>query len=390
MRITGLDLIVIGPGSTSGWGITVSAAGRIAQKSGTWATPIYEQWLRVRTDEGIDGLSSASSSYITAGVTPVTLDLLRQHVIGEDPLERERLFQLLHRGGRFLYQKPGWFGAFDNCLWDIAGKVAGLPIHRLIGQVRDSIPAYLYPVGHMTAEDLGREMPGYVEWARDTLGVPAMKVGSRQGLAFDIALHTEVRKRAGDDFVLMSDGGAAYSLRESKELGLALEDLGYLWFEEPMYEQEMRWYKDLKRTLTRIPILANEMLMYDMNISTQWLLEGVTDLLRANAGNGATAVLKMAHLAELMGTTIELNSQGGLGGHVHTQLQCAISNTQFYEYPVGGQQMKAGLSHGAAGRELGIVNAPEIEGGRLKPSMEPGWGAVIDWEYVDKRTVAVL
>ena len=157
-----------------------------------------------------------------------------------------------------------------------------------------------------------------------------------------------------------------------------------------MFEQEMRWYKELKRTLNRIPLLANEMLMYDMNISAQWLIEGATDLLRANAGNGATAVLKMAHFAELMGTTIELNSQGGLGGHVHTQLQCAISNTQFYEFPLGDEGITSGASHGAAGRALGIENAPELEGGRLKPSKEPGWGAVIDWDYVNKRTAAVL
>tara|TARA_Y100001968_G_scaffold285153_1_gene284910 strand:+ start:200 stop:328 length:129 start_codon:yes stop_codon:yes gene_type:complete len=42
-------------------------------------------------------------------------------VLGEDPLQREKLYQLLHKGTRWCYQKPGWFGDFDNCLWDILG-----------------------------------------------------------------------------------------------------------------------------------------------------------------------------------------------------------------------------------------------------------------------------
>src|SRR5439155_67049 len=62
--------------------------------------------------------------------------------IAPDPLWREEIYQRLHLGTRWVYQPPGWFGNFDNCLWDIAGKVAGLPVCQLIGQVRDRIPAY--------------------------------------------------------------------------------------------------------------------------------------------------------------------------------------------------------------------------------------------------------
>ena len=46
---------------------------------------------------------------------------------------------MLHKGTRWVYQNPGWFGEFDNCLWDIAGKAAGLPVYALIGKVRDAL-----------------------------------------------------------------------------------------------------------------------------------------------------------------------------------------------------------------------------------------------------------
>ena len=46
---------------------------------------------------------------------------------------------MLHKGTRWVYLPPGWFGDFDNCLWDIAGKAAGLPVHAIIGKVRNRI-----------------------------------------------------------------------------------------------------------------------------------------------------------------------------------------------------------------------------------------------------------
>ena len=87
---------------------------------------------------------------------------------------------------------------------------------------------------------------------------------------------------------------------------------------------------------------------------------------------------KLAHFAELYGTTVELNGPGGLGGHVHVQLGCAIANTQYYEH----FERFAPLA-----RECGITNPPTPVDGCLTPSMAPGWGAEIDWDYVRTHTV---
>ncbi|NDE06003.1 MAG: hypothetical protein EBZ89_01255 [Chloroflexi bacterium] len=77
--------------------------------------PETETYLRVRTDEGIDGICTGAPS-------PAVMEVLRAQVIGADPMRREELYQRLHHGTRWVYQTPGWFGNFDNCLWDIAGK----------------------------------------------------------------------------------------------------------------------------------------------------------------------------------------------------------------------------------------------------------------------------
>jgi L-alanine-DL-glutamate epimerase-like enolase superfamily enzyme len=123
------------------------------------------------------------------------------------------------------------------------------------------------------------------------------------------------------------------------------------------------------------------MLMNDVNICAQWVLAGATDLVRVNARSGTTALLKLAHFAELYGTTVELNGPGGLGGHLHAQLGCAIANTQLFEHFARFAPLA---------REYGIVNPPEVVDGYLTPSTLPGWGAEIDWAFVKRHTVGTF
>ena len=65
---------------------------------------------------------------------------LKPIVMGQDPLDRERLYQGLMSRARQTTLRA--IGAVDIALWDIAGKVANLPIHRLLGSYRDRAPAY--------------------------------------------------------------------------------------------------------------------------------------------------------------------------------------------------------------------------------------------------------
>ena len=90
----------------------------------------YEYVLHVETDEGITGICTTPGDGHT-GLHPADVPQLQALVVGEDPLKREYLYQKLHQGTRWVYRSPSWFGGFDNCLWDIAGKVAGLPVYSL-------------------------------------------------------------------------------------------------------------------------------------------------------------------------------------------------------------------------------------------------------------------
>ncbi len=189
--------------------------------------------------------------------------------------------QLLHKGTRWVYQKPGWFGDFDNCLWDILGKVADMPVCELIGKVRDHFPVYL------TSGDAPlEEYLEVIEQGRE-YGVNAYKFHTYKGGKADISILRKVRETVGPDYLLLNDPVCSYDLREAIEVGRVMEELDFLWLEEPMHEYKQHSYQQLCRELT-MPVMSNETLMGDIELSTQWLLAGATDLLRANARFGTT------------------------------------------------------------------------------------------------------
>ncbi len=329
--------------------------------------------LKVETDEGVTGICTSPEG--SNGLTPSDIPQLKALVLGEDPLKREHLYQKLHQGTRWVYRAPNWFGGFDNCLWDIAGKVAGLPVYSLLGKVRDEIHAYYNTRGE-TIEDACES----AETALDE-GFVAVKDHFYHPVEENIRWLTAIRETVGDDIDCMHDPVAIYTYDEAVKVGHALEELGYRWFEEPLPERSHNRLVQLAGAL-EIPIMATETFMNDTDLCAQYLISGATDLVRQNARSGTTPLMKIAHLAELYGANVELNGPGGLYGLVHAHLLCCIQNTSYYEYFPGG-----GLDE--AGKQIGMLNPALPMNGKLKPPDAPGWGAEWDWDQFNKRVVAI-
>ena len=331
----------------------------------------YTQVMHVETDEGITGICTAGEG-VAGRINRDMFEQLRAIAIGEDPLARERLYQKLHTGTRWVYQPPGWAGALDNCLWDITGKAANLPIHALLGRVRDRIPMYLNIRGdskEAAAEDATRAVEN---------GFPAVKDHFYHPVEENIQWFRAIRDAVGPDIDLMHDPVGIYSYEQAVRVGRELEDLAYRWIEEPLPERQHNKMKQLCDALD-IPVLSPEMMMNDVDLCAQWLISGATDLIRGNARHGTTPVLKLAHLAELYGTTVELNAGGGLFGLVHVHLLSCISNTSYYEY-FGGQNERAG-------EEIGMLNPPTPDGAYMSAPDTAGWGAEWDWSYFNNKVV---
>jgi L-alanine-DL-glutamate epimerase-like enolase superfamily enzyme len=359
---------------------TVQGARRRWHRRALGAARDHLHVLHVRTDEGIEGVCTVGDARYRTMRTE-ELEALRAMCVGEDPFDRERLNEKLHLATRGLFGRAGWFGAFDNCLWDIAGKAAGLPVVALLGRARARCPAYLN-IG-------GGRGPGAqriaVEDARRAVaeGYPAVKDHFRDTPAANIALFRAVREAVGEAIDALHDAAlCGYTYPEALRVGRALEELSYGWFEEPLPDARQAELQRLCAAL-EVPVLAPETMMNDVDLSAQWLLSGATDHLRANARHGVTPLMKLAHLAELHGANVELNGPGGLYGLVHAHLVCAIRNTSYYEKFQGGTRDEMGV-------EIGLTNPALPVQGHIAPPDGPGWGAEWDWDYFRKVRVAEL
>ena len=355
---------------------TGQGAHRRWAKQGAGKSAEHVHVLHVKTDEGVEGVCTVGDARYTA-MRPEDLEQLRLLAVGEDPFDRERLAQKLHKATRGMFTRPGWFGAFDNCLWDIAGKVAGLPVHSLIGRARSRCAAY-YNFRSGSKEEAAADAKKAVD-----MGFLAVKDHFAGTADENIACFHAVRDAVGSDVDILHDAaGCDYTLQDAIRVGKTLETLRFGWFEEPLADRDQKNLQRLCAALD-IPILAPETLMHDVDLSAQWIISGATDALRANARLGTTPTLKLAHLAEMHGANIEFNGPGGLFGLVHAHLVCAISNTSYYEFFPGG-------SRDVRGREIGLLNPPLPENGFMTPPNDPGWGAEWDWKFFERKRIGEL
>jgi L-alanine-DL-glutamate epimerase-like enolase superfamily enzyme len=217
--------------------------------------------VRLHTDEGIVGIGEADTSpYLarTAIEMPSSHAVARgvgEILVGENPSDIRRLWDALFYG-TYHYGRAGValqvISAIDMALWDIAGKVAGKPVHELLGGATvDRVPVYASEVMPETAE----EVQGLAKKAVAG-GYRALKLGwgpLGQDLGRDVELVSAARDVLGPERDLMLDGGMAYTVDSALELLDRLADVHLYWFEEPFDADDFESYRALSdATETRI------------------------------------------------------------------------------------------------------------------------------------------
>ncbi len=221
--------------------------------------------VRVRTDNGLEGIGEADSSpevvksIIDAPFSHNIACGLRQLLIGENPLENERLWQKMYR--RTMYFGRTAVGitamaAIDMALWDLKGKHFGEPIHRLLGgKQHDHVLAYasiLFGRDGRATRDIGRR------WIDN--GYRAVKFGWEpmgQSERLDIELVEGARQGLGDDALLMIDAGCVWDARTALRRAHAFAPFKPEWLEEPLREDDVDGYVWL-RDRSPLPIAAGE------------------------------------------------------------------------------------------------------------------------------------
>jgi L-alanine-DL-glutamate epimerase-like enolase superfamily enzyme len=211
--------------------------------------------VKVTTAEGYEGWGEALGFETAPMARQAIGEVIAPLLAGQDamriaPLMRalqERL-HVLGRAGSLMHA----LSAVDIALWDIAGKAAGVPVHRLLGGGGPDLPCY--------ASLDGCAEPALVRAAvRDALdaGFRGLKLHER-----DVAVVRAAREEAGPDTDLMLDVNCAWSLNQAREQAAQLAGIGLKWLEEPLWPPEN--YDGLARfrAACAIPVAAGE------NVST--------------------------------------------------------------------------------------------------------------------------
>jgi L-alanine-DL-glutamate epimerase-like enolase superfamily enzyme len=303
----------------------------------------FEQtWIRVVTDDGVDGYGSIERGAIGKDLVERRL---RPLLIGMDPLQKELAWHRVWELDRAEELPIYALGAIDTALWDLTAKVAGLPLHVLLGGYRTAVPAYASTATFETIED-------YLEVADQCLayGFGAIKLHAWGDVERDAKLCRHLRDHVGDQVTLMYDGSAAFNPYDALYLGRVLEDANYLWYEEPMREFGTSAYRKLCDSLD-IPILAPETADGVHYTAAEFILSGATDMVRTGVDyRGVTGAMRVAHLADAFHMNAEIHADGP----ANVQVALAIKNNTFYESYVVSNPIAVEPRVGADG----LVRAP--------------------------------
>ena len=211
--------------------------------------------VEVETDEGITGWGECfGPGNIAVANKAIVEKVIQPLVVGDHPLNRDVIWHKVYNLMRDHGQKGMPLQALsgvDIALWDIAGKVANLPIHQLIGGAhRTSVPVYGY--GMMLKRETTASM---ADRFRDEaaaikgMGFKATKMKIGIGPKEDVKLAEAVRRGVGDDFWFMADANHAYTTKDAFYVGRALGELGAYWFEEPVAPEDLDGYRELRQGL---------------------------------------------------------------------------------------------------------------------------------------------
>lgn len=221
--------------------------------------------VRVRADNGLEGVGEADASpeVVQAIVdAPFSHNIacgLREILLGENPLETERVWQKMYRRTQYFGRTSATIAAMsavDMALWDLKGKHFGEPIHRLLGgKHHDRIPAYasiLFGKDGEETEMLARR------WIKN--GYRAIKFGWEpmgKSEALDIELVRGARAGAGNETMLLIDAGCVWDARTALSRAEAFAQFNIGWLEEPLRPSDVDGYVWL-RDRSPVPIAAGE------------------------------------------------------------------------------------------------------------------------------------
>ena len=345
--------------------------------------------IRIHTDEGITGIGEVDSSpelvqaLVQAPSSHAVAVSLRDVLIGEDPLDVERLWQKMYRGLIYFGRRGIAIHAIsglDIALWDIKGKALGKPIYELLGTPhRDRVRAYASMLMPDTTAEVTAAVTALVEQ-----NFTAVKLGwgpLGKDAELDVALAAAARAAGGDGVEIMIDSGLGYVADATTAIEVAreYERLGIYWMEEPFEPDEYEAYAELADTVD-LRITAGE------QDATWWGFRELID--RAHVDlvqpdvtrcGGITETLRIAELAYSRGVaTVPHAWKSGIIKAASLHCNAVMPDGIWQEYCVADTPIA---------KQLTVQRLPIEADGYVAVPDTPGLGVDLDEDVLESLRV---
>jgi len=213
-------------------------------------------------------------------------------------------------------------------------------------------------------------------------GYTAMKLHVEGVPEKDLAVCRAVRNAVGDGMTLMHDPVGLYDHEQALRVGRELEDLDYYWYEEPLPDTDIHGLRQLSKALD-ISIAGLEDLPGSVYTAAEYITSGALDIIRGDVllKGGITSLKKIAALAEAFGMKCEIHlSLSPVMNAANLHVACSIKNCDFYESFVPEEVFNFGVKKDIEIDRQGYAHVPK----------GPGLGMEIDWDYINKHTIATI
>lgn len=341
--------------------------------------------VEVETAGGVTGVTAAEAGPEVA----VAIDrFVAPHLVGQDAAAPERFIGVL-RDAEVL--GPPVY-CIETALWDVAGKLAGMPVYKMWGAVTDRVPAYC-------ATGEVRDAATRVEDCRRIAGEGFRAVKLRfhsDDPRDDIRVVEAIRRELGDTLAILVDANQAgvlpglgghepWGFRVALEVALELERLGVTWLEEPLPRHDYAGLRRLRDRLGTLQLAGGEN-NHGLHEFALLIAGGCYDVLQPDAvlSEGVYQMRKIAAIAEASGILVAPHTwTHGVGLLANLHLVASIPNTSWFEFP----HEPPGWPADALSQML--VDKPWIDSdGCLPLPARPGFGIQLDEDVVERYTVA--
>jgi L-alanine-DL-glutamate epimerase-like enolase superfamily enzyme len=341
-------------------------------------------FVEIHTDSDLVGLGETYAGYFAPECVPSIVDFFRPILLGQSPEDVEILWERMYRCGKFWCRVglgTSVLTGIDAALWDLKGKMHGVPVYQLLGGCKHE-KLMGYATGGPSNYPLAR-LAEKIDYYR-SLGFRGLKVGAGAfsadtgwTLPSDPAEAAELegrkldymRKYAGGDLRIMLDGhmdntpGATWTLESALAVVRAVEPYNLFFLEEPLPYTDPWTYAELARN-SRVPIAGGECL----TAGYEWRVFAESDCFDigqpdASFIGGLGEFMKVASMLDQHGRMIATHAWGA-GGSLMQNVHCgfAASNTTILEIPPDYAGLHSDIIGDSFVMEDGYVLPPELPG----------------------------